>query len=163
MFIISPSIRLESMSGHIGAIYGWSPEQVALMFTTFIIFQSVGMLPRHVARQIRAAMDDRHRRIVSGSAILSIALGPSYPVVLVLWSVGSFFTDSSKTTPSLRETVVRHKRGVMTGLIGAPSPGVRCLSYSDTGYRLRRRPKPSFTVVYIMAASSPACRSSSHC
>src|SRR4029453_14060845 len=46
MFIISPfEYAWSSMSGHIGAIYGWSPEQVALMFTRFILFQSGGVLP----------------------------------------------------------------------------------------------------------------------
>jgi OFA family oxalate/formate antiporter-like MFS transporter len=51
MFIISPfEYAWSAMSGHIGAIYGWSREQVALMFTLFVIGQSVGMLPGGLLR-----------------------------------------------------------------------------------------------------------------
>ena len=78
MFIISPfEYAWSSMSGHIGAIYGWSPEQVALMFTTFIIFQSVGMLPGGMLRdKYGPRWTTAIAGLFSGVGILSISAGP---------------------------------------------------------------------------------------
>jgi len=106
MFIISPSntpefdvrpyrrdLRLVARAG-------------ALMFTTFIIFQSVGMLPR-MLRATNTGRDGRpHRRIVfrvgicpSRSGLVSAGLGAL--------SVGSFLHGIHlTTTPSLRGQVV---------------------------------------------------------
>src|SRR6267142_220105 len=124
MFIISPfEYAWSSMSGHIGAIYGWSPEQVALMFTTFIIFQSVGMLPGGMLRdKYGPRWTTAIAGLFSGVGILSIALGPSYPLVLVLWSVGSFFTgfiyNNAVTTGN---KWFSDKRGVMAAIIAGVS------------------------------------------
>src|SRR5436853_6943854 len=94
MFIISPfEYAWSSMSGHIGAIYGWSPEQVALMFTMFIVFQSVGMLPGGMLRdKYGPRWTTCIAGLFSGVGILSIALGTSYPLVLWIGCVASTFT-----------------------------------------------------------------------
>jgi len=156
MFIISPfEYAWSSMSGHIGAIYGWSPEQVAWMFTTFIIFQSVGMLPGGMLRdKYGPRWTTAIAGVFSGVGILSIALGPSYPLVLVLWSVGSFFTgfiyNNAVTTGN---KWFADKRGVMTGLIaGAFSWGSLPFIFPIRAIPASAPPETFFTVVYIMAA-----------
>ena len=156
MFIISPfEYAWSSMSGHIGAIYGWSPEQVALMFTTFIIFQSVGMLPGGMLRdKYGPRWTTAIAGLFSGVGILSIALGPSYPLVLVLWCVGSFFTgfiyNNAVTTGN---KWFADRRGVMTGLIaGAFSWGSLPFIFPIRAIPASAPPETFFTVVYIMAS-----------
>ncbi|HXP13128.1 MAG TPA: MFS transporter, partial [Stellaceae bacterium] len=120
MAIISPfEYAWSSMSGHIGAIYGWSHEQVALLFTLFIIFQSVGMLPGGMLRdKYGPRWTTAVAGLFSGLGIFSIALGPSYPLVLVLWCLGSFFTGFIyNNAVSTGNKWFSDRRGVMTGLI----------------------------------------------
>src|SRR5919205_110330 len=51
MLVISPfEYSWSSISGHIGDTYGWSDHQIDLMFTLFVVFQSVGMLPGGMLR-----------------------------------------------------------------------------------------------------------------
>ena len=93
VFIVSPfEYAWSSMSGHLAAIYGWSHEQVAWLFTLFIILQSFGMLP---GGMLRDKFGPRWTTAISGClmgiGIFALSLGPSYPLVLALWCVGSFF------------------------------------------------------------------------
>src|SRR5487761_1161100 len=94
MFIISPfEYAWSSMSGHIGASYGWSHEEVAWLFTLFIIFQSLGTLPGGILRdRFGPRWTTALSGLLAGLGIFALALGPSYPLVISLWCVGSFFT-----------------------------------------------------------------------
>jgi OFA family oxalate/formate antiporter-like MFS transporter len=156
MFIISPfEYAWSSMSGHIGAIYGWSHEQVALMFTLFIIFQSVGMLPGGMLRdRYGPRWTTAVAGLFSGLGILSIALGPSYPLVLALWCVGSFFTGFIyNNAVSTGNKWFSDRRGVMTGLIaGAFSWGSLPFIFPIRAIPGTAPPETFFTVIYVMAA-----------
>ncbi len=156
MFIISPfEYAWSSMSGHIGAIYGWSHGQVALLFTLFIIFQSVGMLPGGMLRdKFGPRWTTAIAGLFSGLGIFSIALGPSYPLVLVLWCLGSFFTgfiyNNAVTTGN---KWFCDRRGVMTGLIaGAFSWGSLPFIFPIRAIPGTAPPSVFFTVIYVMAA-----------
>ena len=156
MFIISPfEYAWSSMSGHIGAIYGWSHEQVALMFTLFIIFQSVGMLPGGMLRdKFGPQWTTAISGLFAGLGILAIALGPSYPLVLVLWCIGSFFTGFiyNNAISTGNKWFCDH-RGLMTGLIaGAFSWGSLPFIFPIRAISNTAPPKVFFHVVYIMAA-----------
>lgn len=120
MFIISPfEYAWSSMSGHLGAVYHWSHEQVALLFTLFIIFQSIGMLPGGLLRdRFGPRWTTAFSGLLTGLGIYALALGPSYPLVVALWCLGSFFagfiynnavTTGNKWFPD--------RRGLMTGII----------------------------------------------
>ena len=156
MFIISPfEYAWSSMSGHIGAIYGWSHEQIALLFTMFIIFQSVGMLPGGVLRdRFGPRWTTAISGLLSGIGIYSLALGPSYPLVLVLWCIGSFFTgfiyNNAVTTGN---KWFCDRRGLMTGLIaGAFSWGSLPFIFPIRAIPHTAPPSVFFNVIYIMAA-----------
>jgi OFA family oxalate/formate antiporter-like MFS transporter len=156
MFIISPfEYAWSAMSGHIGAINGWSHEQVALLFTLFIIFQSVGMLP---GGMLRDKFGPRWTTAISGLltalGIYALALGPSYPLVLVLWCIGSFFSgfiyNNAVTTGN---KWFCDRRGVMTGLIaGAFSWGSLPFIFPIRAIPQTAPPGVFFTVIYVMAA-----------
>jgi OFA family oxalate/formate antiporter-like MFS transporter len=156
MFIISPfEYAWSSMSGHIGAIYGWSQEQIALMFTLFIIFQSVGMLPGGMLRdKYGPRWTTAIAGLFSGLGILAIALGPSYALVLVLWCVGSFFTGFIyNNAVSTGNKWFSDRRGLMTGLIaGAFSWGSLPFIFPIRAIPATAPPQVFFNVVYIMAA-----------
>ena len=102
MFVISPfEYAWSSMSGHIGATYGWSHEQIGLMFTLFVILQSIGTLPGGVLRD-RFAPARRRQSAVSSRAWDSW-LWPLGPRTRSCWHCGvsaAFSPDSSTTTPS---------------------------------------------------------------
>lgn len=156
MFIISPfEYAWSSMSGHIGAIYGWSHEQVALMFTLFIIFQSIGMLP---GGMLRDKFGPRWTTAISGLfaglGIFAIALGPSYTLVLVLWSIGSFFTGFIyNNAVSTGNKWFCDRRGLMIGLIaGAFSWGSLPFIFPIRAIPKTSPPEVFFHVIYIMAA-----------
>lgn len=156
MFIISPfEYAWSSMSGHIGAIYGWSHEQVALMFTLFIIFQSVGMLPGGVLRdRYGPRWTTAISGLFAGLGIFAIALGPSYPLVLVLWCIGSFFTGFiyNNAVSTGNKWFCDH-RGVMTGVIaGAFSWGSLPFIFPIRALPASSPPAVFFHVIYIMAA-----------
>ena len=156
MFIISPfEYAWSSMSGHLGAIYGWSHQQVAWLFTLFIILQSFGMLPGGI---LRDKYGPRWTTAISGClmgvGIFALALGPSYPLVLILWCIGSFFagfiynnavTTGNKWFPD--------RRGVMTGLIaGAFSWGSLPFIFPIRAIPANSPPSVFFDVIYVMAA-----------
>ena len=156
MFVISPfEYAWSSISGHIGRVYGWSHAQIALLFTLFIIFQSVGMLP---GGMLRDRFGPRWTTAVSGVfagiGIYALSLGPSYPLVVTLWCLGSFFTgfiyNNAVTTGN---KWFADRRGVMTGLIaGAFSWGSLPFIFP---IRAISRTAPSivfFHVIYAMAA-----------
>ncbi|HTU52850.1 MAG TPA: MFS transporter [Acetobacteraceae bacterium] len=156
MFVISPfEYAWSSISGHIGRVYGWSHPEIALLFTLFIIFQSVGMLP---GGMLRDRFGPRWTTAVSGVfagiGIFALSLGPSYPLVATLWSLGSFFTgfiyNNAVTTGN---KWFHDRRGVMTGLIaGAFSWGSLPFIFP---IRAIARAAPSivfFHVIYVMAA-----------
>jgi MFS transporter, OFA family, oxalate/formate antiporter len=156
MFIISPyEYAWSSMSGPIGAIYGWSHEQVALMFTLFVICQSVGMLPGGMLRdKFGPRWTTAISGLLSGVGILALAVGPSYPVVLVLWCVGSFFTgfiyNNAVTTGN---KWFCDRRGLMTGLIaGAFSWGSLPFIFPIRAIPHTAPPSEFFAVVYVMSA-----------
>ena len=156
MFIISPfEYAWSSMSDHIGGIYGWSHEQVALMFTLFIVFQSVGTLPGGL---LRDKYGPRWTTAVSGLfaglGILAIALGPSYALVLALWCIGSFFTGFvyNNAVSTGNKWFCDH-RGVMTGVIaGAFSWGSLPFIFPLRAIPATAPPEVFFHVVYVMAA-----------
>ena len=156
MFIISPfEYAWSSMSGHIGAIYGWSPQQVALLFTLFIIFQSVGMLPGGMLRdKFGPRWTTAISGLLTGLGLYALALGPSYPLVLGLWCMGSFFAgfiyNNAVTTGN---KWFCDRRGVMTGLIaGAFSWGSLPFIFPIRAIPQTAPPGVFFTVIDVMAA-----------
>lgn len=156
MFIISPfEYAWSSMSGHIGAIYHWSHEEIALLFTLFVIFQSVGMLPGGILRdKFGPRWTTAISGLLSGLGLFALALGPSYPFVVVLWCVGSFFTgfiyNNAVTTGN---KWFPDRRGVMTGIIaGAFSWGSLPFIFPIRAIPHNAPPHVFFDVIYIMAA-----------
>lgn len=156
MFIISPfEYAWSSMSAHIGSIYGWSHEQVALMFTLFILCQSVGMFPGGILR-------DKYgpRWITVGSGLMAavgisaITLGPNYPLVLILWSIGSFFSGFIyNTAVTTGNKWFPDRRGLMTGLIaGAFSWGSLPFIFPIRRISAHAAPEVFFHVIYLIAA-----------
>jgi OFA family oxalate/formate antiporter-like MFS transporter len=156
MFIISPfEYAWSSMSGHIGAIYGWSHAQVALLFTLFVIFQSLGTLPGGMLRdRFGARWTTAVSGLLAGLGIFAIALGPSYSSVVLLWCIGSFFTgfiyNNAVTTGN---KWFSDRRGLMTGLIaGAFSWGSLPFIFPIRAIPHTAAPSVFFHVVYAMAA-----------
>jgi OFA family oxalate/formate antiporter-like MFS transporter len=156
MFIISPfEYAWSSMSGHIAAIYGWSHEQVGLMFTLLIVCHSLGMLPGGMLRdKFGPRWTTAISGLMSGIGILAIAMGPSYPLVLVFWCIGSFFTgfiyNNAVTTGN--KWFCDH-RGVTTGFIaGAFSWGSLPFIFPIRAIPHTAPPSVFFNVIYLMAA-----------
>jgi MFS transporter, OFA family, oxalate/formate antiporter len=156
MFIISPfEYAWSSMSGHLAAIYGWSHQQVAWLFTLFIILQSFGMLP---GGMLRDKFGPRWTTAISGClmgvGIFALALGPSYPLVLTLWCIGSFaagFIYNNAVTTGNKWFCDR--RGVMTGLIaGAFSWGSLPFIFPIRAIPHNSPPSVFIHVIYVMAA-----------
>jgi OFA family oxalate/formate antiporter-like MFS transporter len=143
-----------SMSAHIGAIYGWSQEDIGWLFTLFVIFQSIGALPGGV---LRDRYGPRWTTAVSGLflglGIFALALGPSYALVLTLWCIGSFFTgfvyNNAVTTGN---KWFPDRRGLMTGIIaGAFSWGSLPFIFPIRAIPNNAPPAVFFDVIYIMA------------
>jgi len=156
MGVISPyEYAWSSMAGHIGGLYHWSHEQIGWMFTLFVIFESIGTLPGGILRdKFGPRWVTVIGGIVAGIGIYATSLGPSYPLVLFLWCIGSFFagfiyntavTTANKWFPDMR--------GVIAGLIaGAFSWGSLPFIFP-----IRAIPKTApdatfFNVIYLMAA-----------
>lgn len=156
MFVISPfEYAWSAMSGHLGAVYGWSHYQVALLFTLFVIFQSVGMLP---GGMLRDRFGPRWTTAVSGVfaglGIFALSLGPSYPLVAGLWCVGSFFAGFVyNNAVSTGNKWFCDRRGLMTGVIaGAFSWGSLPFIFPIRAIPAAAPSSVFFEVVYLMAA-----------
>lgn len=143
-----------AMSGHIGANYGWSHENIGWLFTLFVIFQSIGSLPGGV---LRDRYGPRWTTAISGVflglGIFALALGPSYGLVLTLWCIGSFFTgfvyNNAVTTGN---KWFPDRRGLMTGIIaGAFSWGSLPFIFPIRAIPRDAPPAVFFDVIYIMA------------
>lgn len=143
-----------SMSGHIGANYGWSHEDIGWLFTLFVIFQSIGALP---GGMLRDRFGPRWTTVFSGLflglGIFALSLGPSYVLVLTLWCIGSFFTgfvyNNAVTTGN---KWFPDRRGLMTGLIaGAFSWGSLPFIFPIRAIPHDAPPVVFFDVIYIMA------------
>lgn len=154
MLVISPyEYSWSSISGPVGEAYGWSDNQVSTMFTLFIVFQSVGMLPGGMLRdRFGPRWTTRVAGVFSALGIFSVTLGPSYGLVLVLWCVGSFFTgfiyNNAVTTGN---KWFRDRRGVMTGVIaGAFSWGSIPFIFWIRGISPTASETTFFTVIYVM-------------
>ena len=157
MAIISPfEYAWSSMSGHFGAIYGWSHERIGLLFTLFVIFQSLGALPGGLLRdRFGPSWTTAIAGIFSGLGIFALALGPSYAPVVALWCVGSFFTgfvyNNAVTTGN---KWFPDRRGLMTGLIaGAFSWGSLPVIFPIRAIPHDAPPYIFLDVIYIMAAT----------
>lgn len=143
-----------SMSGHIGANYGWSHGNVGWMFTLFVIFQSIGALP---GGMLRDRWGPRWTTAVSGLflglGVFALALGPSYAFVLTLWCIGSFFTGFvyNNAVTTANKWFPDH-RGLMTGIIaGAFSWGSLPFIFSIRAIPRNAPPAVFFHVIYVMA------------
>ncbi len=156
MFVISPfEYAWSSMSGHLGALYGWSHEQVALLFTLFVIFQSVGMLPGGMLRdRFGPRWTTALSGIFAGLGIFALSLGPSYPLVAGLWCVGSFFAGFIyNNAVSTGNKWFCDRRGLTTGVIaGAFSWGSLPFIFPIRAIPATAPSAVFFDVVYIMAA-----------
>lgn len=154
MLVISPfEYGWSSISGKIGAAYGWSDSQISTMFTLFVVFQSVGMLP---GGMLRDRFGPRWTTAVAGVfsalGLFSVTLGPSYGLVIVLWCVGSFFTgfiyNDAVTTGN---KWFRDRRGLMTGIIaGGFSWGSIPFIFWIQGISHSAPKSTFFTVIYVM-------------
>jgi OFA family oxalate/formate antiporter-like MFS transporter len=154
VLVISPfEYAWSSISGHIGDTYGWSAHQIDLMFTLFVVCQSVGMLPGGI---LRDRYGPRWTTVVaglfSGLGIFSVTLGPSYGLVLTMWCIGSFFTgflyNNGVTTGN---KWFRDRRGVMVGVIaGAFSWGSIPFIFWIRGIPETASKTTFFTVIYVM-------------
>ncbi|MGX6446726.1 OFA family MFS transporter [Patulibacter sp. S7RM1-6] len=157
MLVISPyEYSWSSISGPVGDAYGWSDSQVSTMFTLFIVFQSVGMLPGGMLRdRFGPRWTTRIAGVFSALGIFSVTLGPSYGLVLVLWCIGSFFTgfiyNNAVTTGN---KWFRDRRGLMTGVIaGAFSWGSIPFIFWIRGIPDSASETTFFAVIYVMTAS----------
>ncbi|MGH7012784.1 MAG: MFS transporter [Stellaceae bacterium] len=156
VFIVSPfEYAWSSMSGPLAGIYGWSHQQVAWLFTLFIILQSFGMLP---GGMLRDRFGPRWTTAISGClmgvGIFALTLGPSYSLVLALWCIGSFFAgfiyNNGVTTGN---KWFSDRRGVMTGLIaGAFSWGSLPFIFPIRAIPHDAPPSVFIHVIYVMAA-----------
>ncbi len=156
MLVISPyEYSWSSISGPVGQAYGWTDNQVSTMFTLFIVFQSVGMLPGGMLRdRFGPRWTTRIAGLFSALGIFSVTLGPSYGVVIVLWCIGSFFTgfiyNNAVTTGN---KWFRDRRGVMTGVIaGAFSWGSIPFIFWIRGIPDSASETTFFSVIYVMTA-----------
>jgi OFA family oxalate/formate antiporter-like MFS transporter len=154
MLVISPfEYAWSSISGKIGPTYGWSDDQIATMFTLFVVFQSVGMLPGGMLRdRFGPRWTTAIAGLFSGLGIFSVTLGPSYGLVLTMWCIGSFFTgfiyNNAVTTGN---KWFRDRRGVMTGVIA----GAFAWGSIPFIFWIQAIPETSskatfFTVIYVM-------------
>ena len=157
VFVISPfEYAWSSISGHIGATYGWSDHQIDLMFTLFVVCQSVGMLPGGLLRdKYGPKWTTAIAGLFSGLGIFSVTLGPNYPLVLTGWCIGSFFTGflySNGVTTGNKW--FRDKRGVMVGVIaGAFSWGSIPFIFWIRNIPDNASKSTFFTVIYVMTAA----------
>jgi OFA family oxalate/formate antiporter-like MFS transporter len=157
MLVISPfEYSWSSISGHIGDSYGWSDGQIDLMFTLFVVCQSVGMLPGGILRdRFGPRWTTAIAGVFSSLGIFSVTLGPNYPLVLTLWCIGSFFTgfiyNNAVTTGN---KWFRDRRGVMVGVIaGAFSWGSIPFIFWIRGIPETADKNSFFTVIYVMTAA----------
>jgi MFS transporter, OFA family, oxalate/formate antiporter len=157
VLVISPfEYAWSSISGPIGDAYGWSDGQIATMFTLFVVFQSVGMLPGGILRdRYGPRWTTAIAGLFSGLGIFSVTLGPSYGLVLTMWCIGSFFTgflyNNGVTTGN---KWFRDRRGVMTGVIaGAFSWGSIPFIFWIRGIPETASKTTFFTVIYVMAGA----------
>ncbi len=157
MLVISPfEYSWSSISGPIGENYGWSDSQIDLMFTLFVVFQSVGMLPGGMLRdKFGPKWTTAVAGLFSALGIFSVTLGPNYPLVLTLWCIGSFFTgfiyNNAVTTGN---KWFRDRRGVMVGVIaGAFSWGSIPFIFWIRAIPETADKDTFFTVIYAMTAA----------
>lgn len=155
VFVISPfEYAWSSISDKIGGTYGWSDHQIATMFTLFVVFQSVGMLPGGMLRdRFGPRWTTAIAGVFSALGLFSVTLGPSYGLVLTLWCLGSFFTgflyNNGVTTGN---KWFRDRRGVMTGVIaGAFSWGSIPFIFWIQGIPEHASKGTFFTVIYVMS------------
>ena len=156
MGVISPyEYAWSSMAGHIGGIYHWSHAQIGLMFTLFVIFESIGTLPGGVLRdKFGPRWVTLIAGVIAGIGIYATALGPSYGFVLVVWCIGSFFAGFIyNTCVTTANKWFPDKRGHVTGLIA----GVFSWGALPFIFPIRAIPHTApdatfFRVIYIMAA-----------
>lgn len=156
MGVISPfEYAWSSMSGHIGGIYHWSHAQIGLMFTLFVIFESVGTLPGGLLRdKFGPRSVSAIGGLLAGFGIFATTLGPSYGLVLVLWCIGSFFAGFVyNTAVTTANKWFPDKRGVTAGLIaGAFSWGSLPFIFPIRSISKTAPDATFFHVLYIMAA-----------
>lgn len=122
MFIISPyEYAFSSISTQIRLHYGWSSEQVALLFTLFVILESIGALPGGALRdRYGARVTTIVAGIIAGIGLFGVTLGPNYNLVLALWCIGSFFAGFIyNNAVTVANKWLPDRRGVFTGLIDA--------------------------------------------
>lgn len=154
--VISPyEYAWSSMSGHIGKLYGWSAAQIGLMFTLFVVLESVGTLPGGILRdKYGPRIVTIIAGVIAGVGILATALGPSYSFVLILWSLGSFFAGFIyNTAVTTANKWFPDHRGWVTGLIA----GAFAWGALPFIFPIRAIPKTApdavfFNVIYVMAA-----------
>lgn len=122
MFVISPyEYAFSSISGPISSYYHWTKPEVTLMFTLFVILESVGTLPGGIL------IDKYGLRVTTiiggvfgGVGIFGVAFGPNYSLVLVLWCIGSFFAGFIyNSAVTVANKWFPDRRGVVAGLIAA--------------------------------------------
>lgn len=156
MGVISPfEYAWSSMSGHIGGIYHWSSAQIGLMFTLFVIFESVGTLPGGLLRdKFGPRRVSAIGGVLAGFGIFATTLGPSFGLVLVLWCIGSFFAGFVyNTAVTTANKWFPDKRGVTAGLIaGAFSWGSLPFIFPIRSISKTAPDATFFHVLYIMAA-----------
>jgi MFS transporter, OFA family, oxalate/formate antiporter len=156
MAVISPyEYAWSSMSGHIGGLYHWSHTQIGWMFTLFVIFESIGTLPGGVLRDMFGPRwITCIAGLLAGLGIYATALGPSYPFVLIVWCIGSFFAGFVyNTAVTTANKWFPDQRGVIAGFIaGAFSWGSLPFIFPIRAIPATASDAVFFHVIYLMAA-----------
>jgi MFS transporter, OFA family, oxalate/formate antiporter len=156
MFVISPyQYAWSSMSARIAGAYGWSHEQIALLFTLFVIFQSLGMLPGGMlVDRFGPRLSIGFSAVLASMGVFALTLGPNFILVSSLWCVGSFFTGFIfNGTISITNKWFYDKRGVMIGLVaGAFAWGSLPFIFSIRAISLHAPVSAFWHIIDIMAA-----------
>ena len=143
------------MSARIGGAYGWSHEQIALLFTFYVIFQSLGMLPGGMLiDRFGPRLSIGFSAVPASMGLFALTLGPNFILVSSLWCLGSFFTGFIFIgTISITNKWFYDKRGVMIGLVaGAFSWGSVPFIFSIRAISLHAPVSALWHIIDIMTA-----------
>jgi MFS transporter, OFA family, oxalate/formate antiporter len=156
MFVISPyEYAWSSMSDRIGSAYHWNADQIGVLFTLFVISQSIGMLPGGMLMdRFGPRLTIGISGVLSGLGMWALTFGPNFLLVACLWCIGSFFAGFIyNATVTVGNKWFVDRRGMMVGLVaGAFSWGSLPFIFPIRAISHHASSAVFFHVVYVMAA-----------